>query len=76
ISRGDDEYVVTVLDLDDRRVSAPLAQAKYREDPASIERREAAAEHRKLARQAQADRQRRPDKRQRRQIVRFTRKKD
>ena len=39
-------------------------------------RREAAAEKRKLAWQARMDRQRRPDKRQRRQIIRFTKKKD
>lgn len=75
ITRGDDEFVVTVLDLDERRVSAPLAQQKYREDPASMARREAAAEARKLARTSHAERERRPDKRQRRQIIRFTRKK-
>lgn len=76
IKRGDEEFVVTVLDLDDRRVAAPIAQQKYREDPKSLERREAAAEARRLEREARAERQRRPDKRQRRQIVRFTRKKD
>lgn len=75
ITRGEDEFLVTVLDVDDHRVSAPLAQAKYLEDPESIERRAAAAERRKIERQARAEHQRRPDKRQRRQIVRFTRKK-
>lgn len=76
ITRGEDEFRVTVLDLDDRRVSATLAQEKYLEDADSVARREAAAEQRRLARQASAERPRRPDKRQRRQIVRFTRKKD
>ena len=72
IRRGDDEYVVLVRDLGGRRLSASLAQEKYEEDPASMARREAEAEQRKLEYQARSDRQRRPDKRQRRQIVRFT----
>lgn len=74
IRRGEDEFVVTVDDTGDRRVSAPLAAEKYTEDPESRARREAAAEQRKLDYQARQDRQRRPDKRQRRQIVKFTRK--
>ena len=72
IRRGEDEYRIIVEDLGDRRVSAALAQDKYREDPDSKARREAAAAQRKADYQARADRQRRPDKRQRRQIVRFT----
>ena len=72
VRRGDDVYKITVLDLGDRRLSATLAQEKYEEDPAAMARREAAAKQRKLDYQARADRQRRPDKKQRRQIVRFT----
>lgn len=75
ITRGEEEFVVRVLDLDDRRVSTPLAQAKYAEDPDSIKRREEAAKQRRLERKVRAEHPRRPDKRQRRQIVRFTRKK-
>ena len=71
IRREDDEYVITVDDTGDRRLSASLAQEKYTEDPDSRARREAAAEQRKLDWQARQDRQRRPDKRQRRQIVQF-----
>jgi ribosome-associated heat shock protein Hsp15 len=74
IRRGEDEFTITVEDLGDRRLSAPLAAEKYTEDAASKARREAAAEKRKLDRQARQDRQRRPDKRERRQIVRFTRR--
>jgi ribosome-associated heat shock protein Hsp15 len=74
IRRGEEEFTVTVDDLGDRRLSAPLAREKYTEDADSVARREAAAAQRELDRQARADRQRRPDKRQRRQIVRFTRK--
>ena len=72
VRRGDDEIVLTVTDLGDRRLSAALAQEKYVEDPDSIARREAAAAQRKLERQARAEGPRRPDKRERRQIRRFT----
>lgn len=74
IRRGEEEYTVTVDDLGDRRLSAPLAAEKYTEDPESKARREAAAEKRRLDRQARQERLRRPDKRERRKIVRFTRK--
>ncbi len=73
IRRGEEEYLVTVQDLSDRRVSATLAQEKFIEDPDSKARREAAARQRSLNYKTKADRQRRPDKRQRRQIIRFTR---
>jgi ribosome-associated heat shock protein Hsp15 len=72
IRRGDDEYEITVSDLGERRLSAVLAQEKYVEDPESKARREAAAEQRRLDREARAERPRRPDKRQRRLIRRFT----
>ena len=72
IRRGEEEFQVTVSDLDERRLSATLAQGKYVEDPASVARRESAAAQRKLDQQARAERQGRPDKRQRRQIVKFT----
>jgi ribosome-associated heat shock protein Hsp15 len=74
IRRGDDEYQVTVTDLGDRRLSAALAQEKYIEDPQAKTRREAAAAQRKLEWQSRMNRQRRPDKRQRRQIINFTKK--
>lgn len=74
IRRGEDEFLITVTDLGDRRVSAVLAQEKYREDPDNKARREAAAEQRKADFRARAERQRRPDKRQRRQIVQFTKR--
>ena len=72
IRRGEEEFQVTVSDLDERRLSATLAQGKYVEDLASVARRESAAAQRKLDQQARAERQGRPDKRQRRQIVKFT----
>jgi len=72
VRRGEDEYIITVKDIGDRRVSATLALEKYEEDPDSRARREALADQRKAEHKARADRQRRPDKRQRREIVRFT----
>ena len=75
IRKGEDDFLITVLDLGDRRVSAQLAQARYEEDMQSLARREAAIEQRKLDYRARAERPRRPDKRQRRQIIRFTKQK-
>ena len=72
--RGDDEFTITVEDIGDRRLSAPLASEKYTEDPEAKARREAAEEKRRLDREARQERLRRPDKRERRQIVRFTRR--
>ena len=74
IRRGDDEFTITVEDIGDRRLSAPLASEKYTEDPEAKARREAAEEKRRLDREARQERLRRPDKRERRQIVHFTRR--
>jgi ribosome-associated heat shock protein Hsp15 len=74
INRGDERFEITVMELSNRRVSAPLAQQMYREDPASLQRREAAAEHRKRDREARQESRRRPTKRERRQIVDFVRR--
>lgn len=74
IRRGEEEFEVTVTDLGDRRLSAAQAQEKYVEDPASVSRREAAAAQRKLDQEARTEHPGRPDKRQRREIVRFTKR--
>jgi len=74
IRRADDTFEITVQDLGDRRVSAKLAQEKYVEDPASRARGEATAEQRKQEHRARMERPRRPDKRERRQIISFTKK--
>lgn len=75
IRKGEDDYEITVLELGDRRVSAQMSQERYTEDQESKARREAAIQQRKLDYHARADRPRRPDKRQRRQIIRFTKQK-
>ena len=71
IRQGWDERVIVVKALSDQRRGAPEAQLLYEETGESIAKREAEAEARKAA-GGMIDRpDRRPDKRQRRQIHRF-----
>lgn len=72
IRKAGAEFVVTVLALSTQRGSATVAQQLYREDAAARARREALAEERRLAAAAGVLPARRPDKRERRQIARFT----
>lgn len=65
------EFVVIVVALSERRGPAIVAQQLYRETDASRQRREALAEERRLLATA-APVARRPDKKGRRQIIRFT----
>ncbi|MBY5994014.1 RNA-binding S4 domain-containing protein [Ferrimonas balearica] len=68
--QGLDEKEVVVTGLSEKRLSAPLAQALYDETQASAERRAERAEQRRLM--ADADpRASRPDKKQRRALMRF-----
>ena len=71
IQRGEERFLITVLDNEVQRVSAELAMQRYLEDPASKEQRTQAAEQRKLDRQSGLVAAGRPDKRQRRQIIQF-----
>ena len=71
IQRGEEEFTIEVVDLSTRRGPAPVAQALYEETEESLARREQREEQRKLERQQKATRVRRPDKRQRRRLVRF-----
>ncbi|KAA9131899.1 RNA-binding protein [Marinihelvus fidelis] len=71
VQRGEESLTLHVLELSDRRGPASVAQALYQETPESLQRREALATERKLQREAHAGRERRPDKRQRRQIIKF-----
>ena len=74
IQRGHVEYVVTVLDLSAKRVSAKAAVKLYEESQESVARREVVRQQRKLERDMLGDTPRqRPDKRQRRHIIRFQR---
>lgn len=71
IQRGEEEYVIDVIELSTRRGPATLAQTLYQETEESLKRREQFAAQRKLEREQNATRERRPDKRQRRRLVRF-----
>ena len=71
IQRGDEEYIINVVELSTRRGPATVAQTLYQETEESRVKREQRAEQRKLEREQHATRERRPDKRQRRRLVRF-----
>lgn len=69
---GDDERTIVVRGLDDRRGSAPVAQALYEETAESLARRQERREARRfLAEPAQAIAHGRPTKRDRRQLGRL-----
>ena len=71
IQRGDDEYTITVVELGIRRGPAVIARTFYEECEESRLKREQLTEQRKLEHEQHAGRERRPDKRQRRRLVRF-----
>ncbi len=71
VQRGEQRWLIQVEDIADRRVSAELAAKRFVEDPASVASRAAAAETRRLEREAGTQAGGRPDKRQRRQIINF-----
>ena len=66
---GWDEKTVIVRVLSDKRQKAEVAQQLYEETANSIARREASAEQRKALRGATPRPERRPDKKQRRDIM-------
>lgn len=74
IRKGPDSYLVTVLQLSDRRGPATQARELYEEDDAARLKREQLAEQRRLEAAALPHPQRRPDKKGRRQIIRFINK--
>ena len=76
IRRGQDEYEVVVRVLSEQRGPAAAALELYGETPASVTKREAAAEQRRAMAAAEPRFSGRPDKRARRSIVRFTRRDD
>ena len=68
ITHGGDEWVLTINALASRRGPATEAQKLYTEDEESRKRRETLREQRRLAAPRPA---KRPDKRDRRRIIRF-----
>ena len=71
IQRGEEEFVITIKEPSTRRGPATVARTLYEESDENRIRREKLAEERKLERQKHASPERRPDKRQRRRIIRF-----
>jgi ribosome-associated heat shock protein Hsp15 len=76
IRRGPYEYVITVLRLSERRGPATEAATLYQESEESVERRLRLAEEIKAQTAIHPHFPGRPSKRDRRQIIRFTRKPD
>ncbi len=70
ITRGETRFTVTVLALDERRGPAVVARQLYSETDASQREREALAEQQRLARMAVSFPARRPDRRERRALLR------
>lgn len=68
------EFRLRVTGLSERRGSAPLAQQLYEEDPASIRQRNELIAARKQLALRNPSPARKPDKRQRRRIIRFVNK--
>ena len=71
LQQGMDEKTVIVRATTDKRQSAPLAQQLYRETEQSIQQRQQAALLRKSAHLLSPRPHSRPDKKQRRQIIRL-----
>lgn len=71
IRQGWDEKTVLVIALSDQRRGADTASQLYDETDDSLAKRNLNAEQRKLQRAAMAAPEQRPNKKQRRQIVRF-----
>jgi ribosome-associated heat shock protein Hsp15 len=76
IQRGTEEFTITVVELTGARGPANIARTLYAESEDNRLKREKLAEEHKLAREQDASRERRPDKRQRRDLVRFKNKFD
>lgn len=71
IQRAEEEYTITIVDLSVRRGPAAAARLMYEESEENRIKRENLAEERKLNREQDAMHEGRPDKRQRRRLLRF-----
>jgi ribosome-associated heat shock protein Hsp15 len=68
LRQGHDEKTVIIVELSDKRQSAPIAQSLYQETEESILKRQEISQMRKLSAPSTTGR---PDKKQRRMIHRF-----
>ncbi|PSJ44363.1 ribosome-associated heat shock protein Hsp15 [Zobellella endophytica] len=71
LRQGNDEKEVVVLELSGHRGKADIAQRLYRETPDSIKRREQNAEARKFNSQFAPSPERKPDKKERRTLLKI-----
>ena len=76
IERGFEKFEIIVVGLSDQRGPASVAQSLYRETDDSIEHRKMETEKRRMAALQRPVSTSRPDKKQRRQIMRFNRQSD
>jgi len=74
IHRGGYAFEITVLAINKQRRPAKEAQLLYEENEDSISAREEQAENQRLANSGQSFSDHRPNKRERRHIIKFTRK--
>lgn len=74
IHRGGFTFEITVLGINKQRRPAKEAQLLFEESEASIAARQEQAENQRLANSGQSFSDHRPNKRERRHIVKFTRK--
>ncbi|MGC0895667.1 ribosome-associated heat shock protein Hsp15 [Pantoea agglomerans] len=71
LRQGNDERIVVVADISAQRRPASEAQQLYRETDASIEKREKMAQARKMNALTMPHPDRRPDKKERRDLMKF-----
>lgn len=71
LRQGNDEKIITIEQISDCRRGAPEAQLLYQETIQSIATREQTAKMRKLNAYDNPSPEKRPDKKQRRDIIRF-----
>lgn len=71
LRQGSDETIVEIIAISGQRRGAPIAQTLYRETEESVAQREKNAQMRKLNAHYNPNPERRPDKKQRRDILKF-----
>lgn len=71
LRQGNDQKTIRVLAINDQRRTAREAEYLYQETPESIEKRENIAQARKLNALAMPHPDRRPDKKERRTLIKF-----
>jgi len=74
IVRGQERFIVTVVGLAEKRGSATVAQSLYHESDQSIAAREKQRQLRKFKAASAPSPDQRPDKKARRQIIKFRRR--